>query len=302
MTVLSILVGLTLVGGAAGLAIRAVALPRLRMAARLDQIAGYGLVHQGEATLDAAEPRAASPHRLATALGRALAGDGRIDLTDVRKQLLAAGIYRAEAETFLGYRVIAGVALSALALAVDWGTTFGILQGVMLIGFGVFGPGVVLKRLATFRSEKIDDALPGLVDLLVVTVEAGLSFGASMQKATERITGPLADELRLTMQEQRMGLPITDALANLLKRVDTPSTRSLVQSVTQSETLGVSIGQTLRSLAVEMRKRRRARAEERAGKAPIKMLFPLVFLIFPSLFVVILAPGMVQLIEALGSL
>jgi tight adherence protein C len=98
-----------------------------------------------------------------------------------------------------------------------------------------------------------------------------------------------------------MGLPITDALGNMLERNDGPSMRAFVQAVTQAETLGVSIGQVLRGLAGDMRKRRRARAEERAQKAPIKMLFPLIFLIFPSIFVVLLAPGALILIEALGS-
>ena len=95
-----------------------------------------------------------------------------------------------------------------------------------------------------------------------------------------------------------MGLTTNEALANMLERADTPGMRSFVRSVLQGETLGVSIGQIMRNLAVEMRKRRRALAEERAQKAPIKILFPLVFLIFPAIFVIILAPAVYALLDA----
>src|SRR5919204_669865 len=104
-------------------------------------------------------------------------------------------------------------------------------------------------------------------------------------------TGSLSDEVRLALQEQRMGLATNEALSGMLSRCDTPSMRSFVRSVIQGETLGVSIGNIMRNLATEMRKRRRAAAEERAQKAPIKMLFPLIFLIFPPMFIVLLYPA-----------
>jgi tight adherence protein C len=97
-----------------------------------------------------------------------------------------------------------------------------------------------------------------------------------------------------------MGLSLEEAIKNMLARADTPAMRSFVRSVLQAETLGVSIGQILRSLAVEMRKRRRASAEERAQKAPVKILFPLIFLIFPAMFVILLGPAAFQFIEAFG--
>jgi tight adherence protein C len=131
-------------------------------------------------------------------------------------------------------------------------------------------------------------------------VEAGLGFSGSLQIAAERLEGSLGDELRLAMQEQRMGLATNEALANMLDRCPTSAVRSFVRSVLQGETLGVSIGEILRNLAVEMRKRRRALAEERAQKAPIKILFPLVFLIFPAMFVILLGPAVFQFINAFG--
>ena len=125
---------------------------------------------------------------------------------------------------------------------------------------------------------------------LVVTIEAGVGFTASLRMAADRLGGPLGDELRLTIQEQNLGLSTLEALNNWLGRCDTPGVRSFVRAMIQGERLGVSIGQIMRNLALEMRKRRRSAAEERAQKAPIKILFPLVFLIFPAMFIVLLGP------------
>jgi len=142
--------------------------------------------------------------------------------------------------------------------------------------------------------------LPELIDLLVVTVEAGLGFGSSLQVASEKLDGPLGDELRLTLQEQNMGLSTNESLKNMLARAETPAMRSFVRSILQGEILGVSIGEIMRNLSTEMRKRRRAAAEERAQKAPIKILFPLIFLIFPAMFIILLGPAVFQFLEAFG--
>ena len=179
---------------------------------------------------------------------------------------------------------------------------FFVLPGaVVAVYFGWRAPLIVVDRRARFRLQEIDYELPELVDLLVVTVEAGLGFAGSLQVASERIGGPLGEELRLTLQEQNMGLTTEEALRNMLARADTPAVRSFVRAVTQGETLGVSIGDILRSLATEMRKRRRAAAEERAQKAPVKILFPLVFLIFPAMFVILLGPAVFDFIDAFGT-
>ena len=138
-----------------------------------------------------------------------------------------------------------------------------------------------------------------LIDLLVVTVEAGLSLSAALQLAGDRMKGPLGDELRIVLQEQRMGLTPVQALENMVGRCPTPAVESFARAMMQGQALGVSVGAILRSLAVEMRKRRRAQAEQQAQKAPIKMLFPLVFMIFPALFVVILGPAVVSIFHAL---
>ena len=123
---------------------------------------------------------------------------------------------------------------------------------------------------------------------------------ASMRVASETMSDPLGQELRLTLQEQRMGLSVNQAIESLGKRADAPNMRIFVRALTQGERLGVSIGSTMRNLSLEMRKRRRAMAEERAQKMPINMLFPLIFCIFPALFVVILTPMIINIVEALG--
>jgi tight adherence protein C len=222
---------------------------------------------------------------------------------DIRTQLRSAGVYRLTARKFIGYRVLATIALPLLwawlgaAGNMSGGRTFlGIVGGAAL---GWFGPVVLLKRRIRFRLEQIDYDMPELIDVLVTTVEAGVGLSGSLELAARRLKGPLGDELRLATQEQAMGLATNETLTNLLERADTPAVRSFVRAVLQGETLGVSIGKIMRDLALEMRKRRRQAAEERAQKAPTKMLFPLIFLIFPAMFVVLLGPALLQLTQSL---
>jgi tight adherence protein C len=174
-----------------------------------------------------------------------------------------------------------------------------ILAAIFLGVIGWVAPGFIIQQRAEGRLSRIDKAMPELIDLLVVTVEAGLSLSAALQLAGDRLRGPLGDELRIVLQEQRMGLTPVQALENMVGRCPTPAVESFARAMMQGQALGVSIGQILRSLAIEMRKRRRATAEQQAQKAPIKMLFPLVFMIFPALFVVILGPAVVSVFHAL---
>jgi tight adherence protein C len=223
----------------------------------------------------------------------------------IRAQLLAAGLYDVEPVTIVGYRVLAAAAGAVLGVWFTVGGGYPIIVVVLgtaaLTGLGWTLPIFFLSRKARLRTDQIEYELPELIDLLVVTLEAGLSFLASLQMASQRLEGPLGDELRLAMQEQRMGLTANDALQGILRRAETPALRAFVRSVLQGESLGVSTGAIMRNLALEMRKRRRAKAEERAQKAPVKMLFPLIFLIFPALFVVLLGPAAYSIQKVLGS-
>ena len=213
-------------------------------------------------------------------------------------------MYGTTPRKFLGYRILCGVSVPTVWL---WSASSAGYPA-MLTGLGLLcalpvgwvAPMTIVRKRAQRRFEKIDYELPELIDLLVVTVEAGLGFNGSLQVASERLRGPLGDELRLTMQQQSMGLTTNEALSNMLARCDTPLMRSFVRSVLQGETLGVSIGKIMRDLATEMRKRRRQMAEERVQKAPTKMLFPLVFLIFPAMFVVILGPAAIEILHTIA--
>ena len=300
-----LLLGVALTATCVALLGRAIALPRLRAISRLGQIDAYGFSAPADGSAPA--PRAVTGvlNQLARRLGSFFAGRmSGLSEADSKRELMAAGMYRTAPATLVGYRVICAVSFVAAALGLASASGVGgppvVLMVLILAGIGWLGPVTVVRRRARFRLERIDRELPELVDLLVVSVESGLGFAGSMQLAAERLDGPLGDEMRLAIQEQTMGLPTERVLANILTRSDTPSMRSFVRSVRQGEALGVSIGEILRSLALEMRNRRRSAAEERAQKAPIKILFPLALLIFPALFVVLLAPAMFKLLDAIG--
>ena len=223
----------------------------------------------------------------------------------LRKTLIAAGMYATSPEMVIGYSADERHR-AAGDLDLDRGRRrhvgrSRILVALFMAAIGWFGPGFIVQRRAENRLWRIDRAMPELIDLLVVTVEAGLSLSAALQLAGERLKGPLGEELRIVLQEQRMGLTPVQALENMVARTPTPAVESFTRAMMQGELLGVSVGQILRSLAIEMRKRRRAQAEQQAQKAPIKMLFPLVFMIFPALFIVILGPALVSIFHALNN-
>jgi tight adherence protein C len=221
----------------------------------------------------------------------------------LRKTLVMAGMYTTSPRMLIGYQLLGGLALPTiwvwLAVAAGTSATLTILAALFCAAIGWFAPGFIVQRRAEARIHRIDRGMPELIDLLVVTVEAGLSLSAALQLAGERMRGPLGDELRIVLQEQRMGLTPVQALENMVTRCPTPAVESFTRAMVQGSLLGVSIGAILRSLAIEMRKRRRAAVEQQAQKAPIKMLFPLVFMIFPALFVVILGPAVISILHAL---
>jgi tight adherence protein C len=300
---LLLVIGILLLGAATAIAIRAMTLSHLRAAEQVASIGAYGF---GEGTIPTVRPEGfkAALDALAAKLGRSMVARVESSESEARKHLVAAGFYTADPVTFVGYRALTGIALALLLL---WMTTSGGSGGAMMlfgVMFGALGgwlvPQIVLRKRGDRRLAQIELGLPELIDLLVVTVEAGLGFSGSMQVAATKLPGPLGDEVRLALQEQRMGLSTNEALTSMLHRCDTPSMRSFVRSVIQGETLGVSIGNIMRNLATEMRKRRRAAAEERAQKAPIKMLFPLIFLIFPPLFIVLLYPAIQSFGQSIG--
>jgi tight adherence protein C len=299
--ILTLLIGLVLTGIAVALVAQGVIASRLRAVETLGQIGHYGFA--GSVELEPPGGVRAFLNDIASGIG-ALFVDrfGIFDEEALRKQLVTAGMYRTSPRMLMGYQVLTVLALPAVwiwfAVALGLSTAMTILGLIFAAVVGWIGPTSAVRRRADMRIYQIDYDMPELIDLLVVTVEAGLGLNASLQLASERMRGPLGDELRIALQEQRMGLSQLDALENMLGRCPTPAVRSFVRAMIQGERLGVSVGQILRSLALEMRKRRRAAAEERAQKAPIKILFPLVFMIFPAMFVVILGPAVISVFNA----
>ena len=298
-----LIIGLLLVGATAALAARAIALPRLRAEERVGQIGSYGfpVTDLGQRAVG---PLSAALDRLAERLGSAvLPRLGGEDADEVRTLLSSAGIYSMSPGRFLGYRAIAAVGLAALGL---WLAASGAPVAVAVLGVPMMAvsgwvlPLTLLRRRAQRRGEQIDGELPELIDSLVVTVEAGIGLGGALRLSSAELQGPLGEEISLMLQEQSMGLSSNAAMQSMLRRADTPSMRSFVRAVTQGESLGVSLGEIMRGLAIEMRSRRRARAEARAQKAPVKMLFPLVFCIFPAILITLLYPAVKTVTDALG--
>jgi tight adherence protein C len=172
-----------------------------------------------------------------------------------------------------------------------------------LVGF--YLPVMVLRVLQSRRQEEITLALPDALDLLVICVEAGQGLNAALLKVSRECqfqSRALSDELRAATNEMLAGVSRTQALRNLAMRTGVDDVRALVAVMIQSDRFGTSIAHALRIHAASLRTRRRQRAEENARKAPVKLVFPLVFCIFPELLVVILAPGMLQLFRALSSM
>jgi tight adherence protein C len=301
--ILLLLIGIALAGIGSALIVRAAFGGRGQELPHVTQIRRYGFTRSRSD--QAKEALGGILGRAAETVGTRLSTpQGKID--EVRRQLVAAGLYRVTPGRFVGYRILATAGLPLIWI---WfATSAGIAAIVALVGalvcgaLGWWGPAQLVKGRAKRRMAEIDYELPELIDLLVVTIEAGLGFVGSLQMAAKRLQGPLGDELRLTLQEQNMGLSISEALHHTMQRADTPAMRSFVRSVTQGERLGVSIGQIMRDLAGEMRRRRKQSAEERAQKAPVKLLFPLVFLIFPAMFIVLLGPALIELLHAFSAL
>ena len=302
---LLLLLGLALAGVSAVLVLRLVMLSRAQAMKTLSQIGAYGFKAPGP------QPGRASPSLstrldgLAGSMGNFLAGRMESFREDeLRAHLQAAGLYTLSPRKFMGYRLLGTLFLPALwlwfALAGASGPGRTLLGLCAAFALGWIGPMFLVKRRARARLEQIDFEIPELIDLLVTTVEAGIGFSGSLQMAARQFKGALGEELRLAAQQQSMGLATNEALTNMVARANTPGMRSFVRAVIQGETLGVSIGKILRDLALEMRKRRRQMAEERAQKAPTKILFPLILLIFPPMFVILLGPAAIQIVRTLG--
>ncbi len=220
-----------------------------------------------------------------------------------RRWLTAAGDTMSIMQ-FLTIVLITSTALPAgyfvLAFAAAGGTPSVrlLLPVLAFAAVGLFGPFFVLRRKAKNRQKQIWRSMPNAIDLLTTCVEAGLSLDFGLQRVAARYTGPLSDEILRTLREIGLGKTRREALTDMAERVDVPDLGTFVNSIVQAETLGTSVGQVLRAQASQMRMRRRQHAEQVARQAPVKMVFPLVLFLMPSLFIVTLGPVILNVMKA----
>lgn len=205
---------------------------------------------------------------------------------------------------FLGIQYTLAFGLPSLLAVVL--ISLGFEGAKLLISVGAFGitgfylPRLYLKHRSRQRKDEIEKTLPDALDLLTVSVEAGLGFDSALAKVSAKTKGSLAQEFIRVLQEIKMGKPRRDALRDLTLRCQSDDLANFISSIIQADQLGVSIGNVLRLQSEQMRLAKRQRSEEKAMKAPVKMLIPLVLFIFPTLFIVLLGPALIQIFQTLG--
>jgi tight adherence protein C len=229
------------------------------------------------------------------------------DVTMTRGDLIAAG-FRSERAlpVYVGTRILASVVLVVLALVFRHDMTSNSVLAIVIpvaAGFlGYFGPSFYLDHLVTARQERIRLSLPDALDLMVVSVEAGLALDQSIQyvgKELEPTHPDISEEFQLINLEIRAGKRRTEALRNIAERTREPEVRKLIAILIQTDRFGTSVAESLRTHSDFMRTRRRQEAEERAGKVGVKLVFPIFFLILPSMLVVAAGPGLLQVFKYL---
>jgi tight adherence protein C len=169
---------------------------------------------------------------------------------------------------------------------------------VLLTLVGYTAPSAAIAARASRRQKEIRKALSDTMDLLTISVEAGLGFDAALGQVVRNVPGPLSEEISRMLQEMQIGVSRSEALRHLTDRTEVPELDGFVLSMIQADKYGVGVAKVLRSQAQELRQKRRQRAEETAQKVPLKLLFPMIFMVLPALFIVILGPGIIKIYEA----
>jgi tight adherence protein C len=228
-----------------------------------------------------------------------LKANPRASVAAVSTRLMGAGLGRKiSPTTFLagkGIGAVGGFLAGLFFGGIAAGGALGILAAIVAGVLGFIVPDVVVSLAARRRRDTIRAELPDALDLLAVSVEAGLAFDGAIAKLTEHMAGPLVDEFGLVLGEMRIGESRSNALQKMVQRVEAPEIASFVRAIIQADQLGISLGRILRVQATDTRNKRQAAAEEKAMKAPIKMLFPTALFIFPAMFIIILGPAFLNL-------
>jgi tight adherence protein C len=224
------------------------------------------------------------------------------EMNRLRRRLMRAGCHSpAVAVLFSVAEFVAPLAVGIPVLILLGGSR-GILFGLLAAMIGFLMPGVALGRLIERRRQAISDGLPDVLDLLIVCLEAGCSLDQSIVRATEELSlvyPPLGDELKMLTTETRAGKPRIEAFRNLEARTKNEDVKSLVAMLVQTDRFGTSVSQALRTFADVARTKRRQRAEEKAAKMGVKMVFPLVLCLFPALYVVTIGPAAILIMRVL---
>lgn len=195
------------------------------------------------------------------------------------------------------FALLGGGLLGVLMLLLGSGIMMVLALGLFGMGMGYIGPEFWLGKRVKARQKAILRMIPDSLDLLTISVRAGLGFDAALAKVVEKVEGPLSEEFRRALAEVRVGKTRRDALRDIIPRTEVGPLTNFIGAIIQAEQLGVSISKVLQVQSEQLRIERRQRAEEMAAKAPIKMLFPLVGCIFPSLFIVILGPAIILIVQ-----
>ena len=205
---------------------------------------------------------------------------------------------------WVGVKLLALIGFSILGFLLGWlvlgALVLGLLFTVVGAGIGYMAPEFWLGRRIKKRSFEMVLQLPDALDLLTISVEAGLGFDAALSKVVEKMEGPLVDQFRQALAEVRMGRPRREALRDVSARADAQPVSNFIGAIVQAEQLGVPIAKVLQIQSNQLRIERRQRAEEAAAKAPVKMLFPMVGCIFPTIFIVILGPAVITVMGGTG--
>lgn len=206
-----------------------------------------------------------------------------------------------DAERVLAMKMLGAALIAGGALLLGRLAAFNSFRTLVLMGLGAFVgyyiPEWVLRSKSGKRQHLMQRALPDALDLLAITVEAGLGFDAAVARVARQSGGPLGEELHRVLQEMQIGKTRSDALRDLADRTSIPELKSFVLAMVQADIFGISISKVLQVQAREMRIKRRQRAEEQAQKVPVKIVFPLILCIFPSLFIVLLGPAVITIYE-----
>lgn len=232
--------------------------------------------------------------RLLSRVGWRLSPAGRID--EIKTMLRRAGRADVDTDRYLAFRVLSVIASPLLAW-MAWNASASLGGSIRLACTGLaiacctILPSRNLRSQVERREGNIRRQLPDVLDLLIICMEAGLGFTSALSRTSANVEGELSDEFGLVLGEMRAGAPRSDALANLADRVHLPEVRAFVLAMRQADQFGISVSAVLRDQAEDMRVARRQIAQEKAMKAPVKMLVPMVFCIFPPMFIVVIGPA-----------